>query len=324
MKNVVDTFIGNVGKEGYKGPERSGITHVDFHTGKETSVENDSLERDKTLDCISFSETFEKLCNSSIVPNSEILTIEPLFSDLPYEKREKFYSKQKPVSYLHKDPQTCDDGEVFSCIEGDYYKAHYRDLLRNNMFCNSSFVMPCSKSDDATVILDERSDYSKFLHLVKARTAMLASIRSFKSSRESTDSIEHPSGICFDELYKFSRWKKFTVGRPKTKVFFHGKTYTYEKLAPFPLDKKDLKSKSKTTRKKKTVASPGTLNHDEEAALQNGSVTLNSLGIPTLNPLAPVFVFNGTSSFKNSSSALNELRVGNVGNIIIAHLNINS
>ena len=53
------------------------------------------------------------------------------------------------------------------------------------------------------------------------------------------------------------------------------------------------------------------LNHDEVVLLQNDSVTLNPLGVATLNPLAPVFVFNGTSSFKNCSTTLNELRVGN-------------
>ena len=50
VKRNVDTFIGNVRKEGYNNPKKSsacsGITHADFHTEKETFVENDSLERD--------------------------------------------------------------------------------------------------------------------------------------------------------------------------------------------------------------------------------------------------------------------------------------
>ena len=52
-----------------------------------------------------------------------------------------------------------------------------------------------------------------------------------------------PPATCIEELYEFSKWDKFTKGRPKIRVFYHGKTYTYEKLPSFPKIEKKPKSK---------------------------------------------------------------------------------
>ena len=46
-----------------------------------------------------------------------------------------------------------------------------------------------------------------------------------------------PPSICYEELYEFSKWGKFTDGRPRTDVFYQGRTYTYEKLPEFPQNK---------------------------------------------------------------------------------------
>ena len=54
---------------------------------------------------------------------------------------------------------------------------------------------------------------------------------------------------CYDELYEFSKWDKFTKERPMTRIFYHGKTYTYDKLPSFP--KFESKPKQKPERKKK-------------------------------------------------------------------------
>ena len=155
------------------------------------------------------------------------------------------------------------------------------------------------------------------------------------------------TSCCYDKLYEFSKWDKFITGRPKTSIFFQGKTYTYEKLPSFPKLEKNSKTNSKTGRKKKlssTVNSKNSVNSIctvvksvinslvDNVVAASVDILPNNFVVPvpvpvvmgnsTLNPSASLFVSNTDS--KCVSTHLRDLRIENMGNIIIAHLNINS
>ena len=90
----------------------------------------------------------------------------------------------------------------------------------------------------------------KFFFTKKTRKKVKT--KSKKSLNVDDDEKPTPPSICFEELYEFSRWPKFTNGRPKTNVFYQGRTYTYEKLPDFP-QKKSRKPKTKTRTKIKPM-----------------------------------------------------------------------
>ena len=155
---------------------------------------------------------------------------------------------------------------------------------------------------------------------------------------------------CIEELYEFSKWGKFTEGRPKTTVFYQGKTYTYEKLPPYPKTEKRPKSKPVSKRQKQKLAdvtSDDSVDSvvniivkslvDNVVASSSDSVNVltslfSPISVPVpapivlrnsmLNPLASLFV--SEKNAKCASTYLRDLRIENIGNIIIAHLNINS
>ncbi len=117
-----------------------------------------------------------------------------------------------------------------------------------------------STVDDVTALPENVSSYSHVLRLVSARSTRLESLRvsalshglcsrNFCSSTYPTT----PTHIWYDYIYDFSKWTKFTEGRPVTNVFTRGRTYTYNKLPEFP---KASQSKLKNTisRRKKTKA----------------------------------------------------------------------
>ena len=157
---------------------------------------------------------------------------------------------------------------------------------------------------DVTVLPENISTYPHLLRFVSKRTARLSSLRS---------TVEDlPKGIDYDYLYDFSRYKKFTEGRPETQVFFQGRIFTYGKLPPFPQNKQK-KSKPKSIKKKKNKAVTSSVS-DQAPFVLSRSV---------LNPLAPSFNYHFIDA-KDCGTTLKELRVQNVENIVIAHLNINS
>ncbi len=163
--------------------------------------------------------------------------------------------------------------------------------------------------------------YHHFLCSMNARFKRLASIRN-KALLSSACSIEYPpppsSSICLEDVYDFSEWKKFTAGRPQTLVFFRGKTFTYSELPPFSKNKPKLQPKPRQKKKKAGTSSEG--NADVLNVVSNSVVNVpNSV----LNPLAPAFNVHFINA-NDCSRTLNEIRINNVGNIVIAHLNINS
>ena len=131
-----------------------------------------------------------------------------------------------------------------------------------------------------------------------------------------------------------------------TRIFYHGKTYTYDKLPSFP--KFESKPKQKPKRKTKdTVKTSAVPLHNSVFSVVRSivdslvtnvtlSVTENLselsdslVPVPdptvsnfTLNPSASMFV--SESSSKDCGTMLRDLRIRYMGNIIIAHLNINS
>ena len=166
-----------------------------------------------------------------------------------------------------------------------------------------SQILSSSTTDDVTALPQNISTYPSLLRLVSSRTARLRSLRNFASSRSSSYVEDPPKGIDYDYLYDFGRYKKFTEGRPETQVFCQGRTFIYEKLPPFSQKSSKPKSKRKG-RKAVTTPVNNQVSHDF-----------------VLNPLAPAFNYVNA---RDAGTALKELRVQNIENIIIGHLNINS
>ncbi len=248
----------------------------------------------------------------------EPLYAEPLFTEISYGSPasedymiiEPLFSNFPSVAHIHN--PNINKG-TFSLMDIESRGTRYF----SNDFGNSNMNMLISSSitDDVTVLPEYITSYSQFLRFVSARTARLASIRHNARLRTSS-SDEHSSNLCsvwYDDIYNFSKWKKFTEGRPKTLVFFRGRTFTYEKLPPFPNGKQGPKTKVK--KRKKTVTS--------SKSNQVSNVEPSVLPVSNLNPLAIPFNFHFVNS-NDCGTVLNKLRVQNVGNIIIGHLNINS
>ncbi len=175
---------------------------------------------------------------------------------------------------------------------------------------------------DVTVLPQDTTSYLHLLHLISARTTRLATLRTaaLSSSICSFDPPSPSSGICFDDIYDFSRWKKFTEGRPKTHVFFQGKMFTYDKLPPFLHSIQNRSGKTRANGKKKNDLTSVVCNAVTTTFNNSVDVVTNSV----LNPLAPDFNNVHLSNVSDCPTFLKDLRIQNVGNIIIAHLNINS
>ena len=76
-----------------------------------------------------------------------------------------------------------------------------------------------------------------------------SSIVSIKAVEKEKSTL--PSITCYEELYEFSKWDKFTKERPKTHIFYQGRTYTYDKLPSFP--KFESKPKQRLNKKRKVL-----------------------------------------------------------------------
>ena len=148
--------------------------------------------------------------------------------------------------------------------------------------------------------------YFSFLNDLSLRMRLLNALR--------TAGVK-PKGVDHDYLYNLSAYKKFTEERPKTHVFYRGRTYTYDKLPPFPARKRKDKVKSK----KNTIAKSKNIEEPMMSSLSNKTSVTES----SLNPLSPAFNINFVNS-KDCNATLRELRTQNVNNIVIAHVNINS
>ena len=172
-------------------------------------------------------------------------------------------------------------------------------------------------SCDVTLFSREFDTYSHFLRYVSARSRRLGSLRASVSAHFSR-AVADPLGIDYDYLYNSSGHGKFTEGRPETQVFLRGGTFTYNKLPVFPV--LGGRGGGKTKPKKK----PG----KSVASSVGGAQPVPSAQcVSVLDPLAPVFNFdaiNLRSVSGDCAATLRELRVRSVGNVIIAHLNINS
>ena len=166
---------------------------------------------------------------------------------------------------------------------------------------------------DVTKYSREFHTYSHLLRFMSARSKRLNSLRVSALARLPY-AVAGPRGIDYDYLYDLSGHRKFSGGRPQTHVFSLGRTFTYSKLPVFPVPSKQIIRKGRTKNKPgSSVASVGGV-----PSVQCSTV---------LNPLASVFNFdvnNLRSVSKDCGATLRDLRVQGVGNIIIAHLNINS
>ena len=118
----------------------------------------------------------------------------------------------------------------------------------------------------------------------------------------------------------------------RLEFFYQGKTYTYEELPPFP-ENKTKERKPKTIHRKKIVteseacsdipSAPESTLCDNILPVSVAISVDNVLQTSVLNPLANPFNYI-LKDDEDSRTTLRKLRVTNIGNIIIAHLNINS
>ena len=248
------------------------------------------------------------------IPASEdYMMIEPLFAE--YDQHYDFIKCKRRVPFHvnisnrccstcaltraeHNDPET-------KLVRGVSVKDEDDNDIHDNV---TAKIDSCKKHRDSTVLPDQILSYSHLLLTISERTARLASLRNL--ALYFSWGLETPS-ICYEDVYNISRWKKFTEGRPKTTVFRKGTIYTYDELPSF--------SQSKQKLSKKAVASSKGRNDKSVVVQPSDSMVTCS----ALNPLAPAF--NGYfCNTKECPEVLKDLRIENVGNIIIAHLNINS
>ena len=171
---------------------------------------------------------------------------------------------------------------------------------------NNPVASACSS--DLDTIADPQMDYTNlynFLNLFIQSTKFVT-----LRSHVELDRWGRP-GVWFEDLYDFSKWKHFTTGRIKTQVQTKNGIFTYSELPSFPQDKTRIRGpKIRRIRRDAMVSSL------EPNLPENES---------NLNPRASQF--NGyfkRSDFGDCGETLRELRVQNVGNVVIAHLNINS
>ena len=268
-------------------------------------------------------------------PIEDYMMIEPLLADFPSVDH-NFTSKIKLISSMFKDPKEhgfyqfchkCDIGDILTVSDTLNYfrpRSSNRHTTKNG---TGSVAMKCvvSRTVDVTVLPQEISSYSHFLRFISARNARLASLRN-KVLISFSCAIEYPPPpprVWYDYLYDLSKWKKFTEGRPETHIFFRGRTYTYDQLPSFPVSKQKSSIPKPNRKKKKAVTSSvckGNASFSTSvASVSSASVLSNTV----LNPLAPAFNVHFTNA-KDCGATLNEIRVQNVKNIVIAHLNINS
>ena len=168
-----------------------------------------------------------------------------------------------------------------------------------------------------------------FLQEKKKKEKKSKSKKLKKSPEEDDDNDKSKvPNICYEEIYKFSRWDKFTEGRPKTHIFHHGRTYTYEKLPPYPKTKPKKPKTKKMSVKNSVAPSSSSVNivSAPESHLCESIVPISCdysiLSTSVLNPLANAF--NSSQGDIDCCATLRSLRMNNTGNIIIGHLNINS
>jgi hypothetical protein len=170
------------------------------------------------------------------------------------------------------------------------------------------YLGACCSSDSDT-IADPKLDYTNlynFLNLFIQSTKFIT-----LRSHVELDRWGRP-GIWYEELYDFAHWKHFTTGRKITRIEFQGKIFTYFELPSFSLNKKKIRV-------------PKQLRNTTESAMVSSDENNNLTVIEHLNPKASQF--NGyfkMTDLKDCDKTLRKLRVHNVGNVVIAHLNINS
>ena len=164
-------------------------------------------------------------------------------------------------------------------------------------FCTAPTVSPLSD----VITADPKTDYTSLYNYLNLfiQSANFVTVR----SHVETDRWgKH--GIWYEDLYNFSGWKHFTTGRSKTQIFSRSGTFTYFELPPFPLEKRKIRKQGK---KKNQAVIP----------------FLDSSRISNLDPEIADYEDHNFNA-RNCGTMLSDLRIQNVKNIIIAHLNINS
>ena len=189
------------------------------------------------------------------------------------------------------------------------FKTVLAELEKSKNIINDVTVTPGSTSDfiQWMKIISEQ----KWINCVIARKKVPRGSK--KSTRRSKNNDSFISYFSFEEKYQFSKWKKFTDKRPVSHVCSQRMLYTYPMLPPFP------KIIPKTKRaKKKTVTSSDTVVVAPASVDPDVVVCVNSSVPVSVPDSVPVFREDIDSNY------LKQLRVKNIGNIIIAHQNINS
>jgi predicted transport protein len=178
--------------------------------------------------------------------------------------------------------------------------------------------------DDVTVIPDSSSDFVLWMKIIreqKWKNFVIARKnvhrKSNKTSRKSNQTDSFISYFSFEEKFEFSKWKKFTDKRPKTEVRSQGTLFTYPMLPSFP--KMIPKVKKKTSKR----AKGNTVTLSDVVAVPTSGAPDVVVSVSEPDTMADI---DSVPAFRENDcvSHLKQLRVQNIGNIIIAHQNINS
>ena len=252
-----------------------------------------------------------EICDTSIVLIKPLFA-EPVFTEIPYGSPasedymiiEPLFPEFPSVNYISDSGITSGNVMVSTCQTSDINvdnsinfidnanddnfidnanDDNFIDIANDDNFIDNAnddnAVLIDSSDTDVTVLPQNISSYTHFLRFVSARSARMTSIRN-KTLLSTSCAIEYPppiTSICYEEVYDFSRWTKFTAGRPKTQVFKQGKTFTYDKLPPFPQNKGKIQKHKPRRNNTKTVTTVS----------DHIPISVNSV----LNPCAPAFNF---------------------------------
>ena len=245
--------------------------------------------------------------------DSDTVILEPLFSDMP-SVAHKYTNKILHVLTFFL-LSTITTMLFLMIIISDLIDLVDENSVyaKNNFICNSDLDNcvagdACLTDDNTTA--DSKIDYINLHNFLNFLNFFVLSTKFItRRSHVELDRWGRP-GVWYEDLYDFSEWKQFTKRRKKTVVATKNVIFTYSEIPAFSQEKKIRVSKSRQNWKD-VVVSPSESNQ--------------SVNESNLNPKASQF--NGhfkRSDFGDCGKTLGELRVQNVGNVIIAHLNINS
>ena len=237
--------------------------------------------------------------------------LEPLFSDFP------------PVSHNYTLKLNLEWRIVFRAV--------LVELRQCKIICNDT--------SDATVLSESSPNFIQWMKIISQKKWTNCVISRKKLPRKSKVCNTFISYYSYEDRYDFSRWKKFTDKRPKTFLYSQGTIYTYEELPSFPVKRKKVEKKRPKRAKKKTVAStvvspiapvevvPVVVSNSVPDSVPNTEPDPVSFISSAVCDSVPNTEPDSVPNFRKDVDPgpfLKQLRLKNIGNIIIAHQNINS